>query len=93
MGSSPFVVAMVLLRSASGKAPLRPPASVRNRTPYRCSSSLSWKRSTDREQVIGVPKAAFVQGMLAKDEFDLRVGQRPRERGWGGWHGGSDADL
>jgi hypothetical protein len=29
----------------------------------------------DREQVIGVLKAAFVQGMLAKDEFDLRVGQ------------------
>jgi Domain of unknown function (DUF1707) len=29
----------------------------------------------DREQVIGTLKAAFVQGMLAKDEFDLRVGQ------------------
>ena len=29
----------------------------------------------DREQVIGVLKAAFVQGMLAKDEFALRVGQ------------------
>ena len=29
----------------------------------------------DREQVIGVLQAAFVQGMLAKDEFDLRVGQ------------------
>jgi Domain of unknown function (DUF1707) len=29
----------------------------------------------DRERVIGVLKAAFVQGMLAKDEFDLRVGQ------------------
>ena len=28
----------------------------------------------DREQVIGALKAAFVQGMLAKDEFDLRVG-------------------
>jgi len=27
----------------------------------------------DREQVIGILKAAFVQGMLAKDEFDLRV--------------------
>ena len=26
----------------------------------------------DREQVIGTLKAAFVQGMLAKDEFDLR---------------------
>src|SRR5437016_2674118 len=29
----------------------------------------------DREQVIGTLKAAFVQGMLAKDEFDLWVGQ------------------
>ena len=29
----------------------------------------------DREQVIGVLKAAFVQGRLAKDEFDLRLGQ------------------
>ena len=29
----------------------------------------------DREQVIGSLKAAFVQGMLAKDEFDARVGQ------------------
>jgi Domain of unknown function (DUF1707) len=29
----------------------------------------------DREQVIDILKAAFVQGMLAKDEFDLRVGQ------------------
>jgi len=29
----------------------------------------------DRERVIGTLKAAFVQGRLAKDEFDLRVGQ------------------
>ena len=29
----------------------------------------------DREQVLGVLKAAFVQGLLTKDEFDLRVGQ------------------
>jgi hypothetical protein len=29
----------------------------------------------DREKVIGTLKAAFVRGMLAKDEFDLRVGQ------------------
>jgi Domain of unknown function (DUF1707) len=33
---------------------------------------LSYAR---REQVIDVLKAAFVQGPLAKDEFDLRVGQ------------------
>jgi hypothetical protein len=29
----------------------------------------------DREQVIGILQAAFVQGMLAKHEFDPRVGQ------------------
>jgi Domain of unknown function (DUF1707) len=29
----------------------------------------------DRERVIDVLKAAFVQGRLAKDEFDLRIGQ------------------
>src|SRR5215470_4203092 len=29
----------------------------------------------DRDQVIGTLKTAFVQGMLAKDEFGLRVGQ------------------
>jgi hypothetical protein len=29
----------------------------------------------EREQVIGAVKAAFVHGMLAKDEFGLRVGQ------------------
>jgi hypothetical protein len=29
----------------------------------------------EREQAIGLLKAAFVQGRLAKDEFDLRVGQ------------------
>ena len=29
----------------------------------------------EREQAIKVLKAAFVQGLLAKDEFDLRLGQ------------------
>jgi Domain of unknown function (DUF1707) len=29
----------------------------------------------DREQVVDTLKAAFVQGMLAKDQFDVRVGQ------------------
>jgi DUF1707 SHOCT-like domain len=39
--------------------------------------SHGWLRAShaDREQVIGILKAAFVQGMLAKDEFDQRVGQ------------------
>jgi hypothetical protein len=31
--------------------------------------------NADREQVIGLLKAAFVQGRLRKDEFDLRVGR------------------
>jgi heme A synthase len=29
----------------------------------------------DRERAVNVVKAAFVQGLLAKDEFDLRIGQ------------------
>jgi hypothetical protein len=29
----------------------------------------------DREQAVSVLKAAFVQGLLDKDEFDLRIGQ------------------
>lgn len=29
----------------------------------------------EREQAVGVLTAAFVQGLLAKDEFDLRIGQ------------------
>jgi hypothetical protein len=37
----------------------------------------------DREQVIGTLKAAFVQGRLAKDEFDLRVTQTLASRTYG----------
>jgi hypothetical protein len=37
----------------------------------------------DREQVIGTLHAAFVQGMLTKDEFDLRVGQALAARTYG----------
>jgi Domain of unknown function (DUF1707) len=36
----------------------------------------------DREQVVEVLKAAFVQGRLDKDEFDLRVGQALASRTW-----------
>ena len=45
------------------------------------AAAESWRRGelrashADREQVVEVLKAAFVQGRLAKDEFDLRVGQ------------------
>ena len=39
--------------------------------------SYSYVRAShaDREQVIDVLKAAFVQGRLAKDELDLRLGR------------------
>jgi len=37
----------------------------------------------DRDQVIGALKTAFVQGRLAKDEFDLRVGQALASRTYG----------
>jgi uncharacterized protein DUF1707 len=36
----------------------------------------------DREQVIGTLKAAFVQGRLGKDEFDLRVSQALASRSY-----------
>jgi DUF1707 SHOCT-like domain len=38
----------------------------------------------DREQVIGVLKAAFVQGRLDKDELDARVGQALAARTYAG---------
>lgn len=37
----------------------------------------------DREETIGILTAAFVQGRLAKDEFDLRVGQALVSRTYG----------
>ena len=37
--------------------------------------SLLRASHAEREQIIGVLKAAFVQGRLDKDEFDLRIGQ------------------
>ena len=36
----------------------------------------------DREQAIEVLKAAFVQGWLNRDEFDLRVGQALVSQTW-----------
>ena len=39
--------------------------------------------NADREQAIDTLKAAFVQGRLAKDEFDLRVGQAFASRTYG----------
>jgi hypothetical protein len=50
----------------AARAPLHPPE------PFR---PLAGRASdADREQVIGVLKAAFAQGRLTKDEFDARVG-------------------
>ena len=40
----------------------------------RCGSSLRASHA-DREHVLEVLKAAFVQGRLNKDELDMRVGQ------------------
>jgi Domain of unknown function (DUF1707) len=37
----------------------------------------------DREHVIDVLKAAFVQGLLTKDELDMRVGQTFESRTYG----------
>ncbi len=47
------------------------------RAPVAGGGSYSSLRSShaDREQVIDVLKAAFVQGRLAKDELDLRLGR------------------
>ena len=52
----------------SGPGDERAAAAGRSRGELRASHA-------DREQVIGTLKAAFVHGMLAKDEFDQRVGQ------------------
>ena len=52
----------------AGPGDERAAAEGRGRGQFRASHA-------DREQVIGTLKAAFVQGMLAKDEFDQRVGQ------------------
>ena len=46
----------------------------------------------DREQAVDVLKAAFVQGRLSKDEFDLRVGQVFASRTYGDL-GALTADL
>jgi hypothetical protein len=41
------------------------------------AGGYSYRRAShlDREQVIDMLKAAFVQGRLARDEFDTRIGQ------------------
>jgi DUF1707 SHOCT-like domain len=63
--SSVLQVGVVLVTARPGE---ETPVSAVGRGHLRASHA-------DREQVIGTLKAAFVQGMLTKDEFDLRVGQ------------------
>ena len=41
----------------------------------RLATAASRASHADREQVIDSLKAAFVQGLLTKDELDVRVGQ------------------
>lgn len=54
-----------------------------DQVPAAASRSHLRASQADREQVIGTLKAAFVQGRLAKDEFDLRVGQTLASRTYG----------
>jgi len=54
----------------------------RDRMPASAGRGHLRASRADREQVIGVLKAEFVQGMLAKDEFELRVGQALAPRTW-----------
>jgi Domain of unknown function (DUF1707) len=50
-------------------------AEPRDRMPAAAGRGHLRASQAGREQVIGVLEAAFVQGRLAKDEFELRVGQ------------------
>jgi hypothetical protein len=54
-----------------------------DQVPAAASRSHLRASHADREQVIGTLKGAFVQGRLAKDEFDLRVGQALASRTYG----------
>jgi len=47
----------------------------RDQMPAAPGRAHLWAYHADREQVIGVLKAAFVQGRLGKDELAVRVGQ------------------
>ncbi len=49
-------------------------AEPRDQMPAAAGSGCFRASNADREWAIGTLKAAFVQGMLAKEEFDLRVG-------------------
>ena len=61
------------LRRPNGEAPVT--AGPGDQTPGAGDRSRLRASHADREQVIDVVKAAFVQGRLAKDEFDQRIGR------------------
>ena len=61
------------LRRPNGEAPVM--AGAGDETPGARDRSRLRASHADREQVIDVVKAAFVQGRLAKDEFDQRIGR------------------
>jgi hypothetical protein len=63
-------------RGAAVRTEDRITATVTGRSRLRASDS-------DRERVLDMLKAAFVQGRLTKDELDLRVGQTLAARTWG----------
>src|SRR6185312_12714580 len=58
------------------EAPVRPESRAQAAAGLRASRA-------DRERVIDLLKAAFVQGRLDKDEFDARIGQAVASRTYG----------
>src|SRR5690348_7067633 len=58
------------------EAPVRPESRARAAAGLRASRA-------DRERVIDLLKAAFVQGRLDRDEFDARIGQAVASRTYG----------
>jgi hypothetical protein len=63
-------------RGAAVRTEDRITAAAAGRSRLRASDS-------DRERVLDMLKAAFVQGRLTKDEFDVRVGETLAARTWG----------
>lgn len=47
------------------------------------SYAQMWASTADRDRVVEVLKAAFAEGRLTRDEFDLRLGQALGSRYFG----------
>jgi hypothetical protein len=62
---------MACVRAAKEPVMAQPPDQV----PAAAGRGHLRASRADREQVVSILRAAFVQGRLGKDEFDLRVGQ------------------